>query len=158
NWGESTRAWFERKQQDGKRWLQSWQRQHGSLGFLLPVVLVLLLVALRYHLPAEVVRRVRLFLRIRTAKSGSSDPQLASRLYDELLRLLARRGVIRTETQTPFEFAAAVNLPQLAPTVQEFTELYVDARFGGAPCDTTRLGQLLDQVRAALRGRSRTSH
>ena len=31
--------------------------------------------------------------------------------------------------------------------------LQAHARFGGAPCDTSRLKQLLDQVRAALRGR-----
>src|SRR5207302_1041664 len=72
NWGESARAWFDRKQQDGKRWLKSWQVQHGSLGFLLPAMLVLLLVALRYNVPAEVLRRVRLFVRIRAAKPGLS--------------------------------------------------------------------------------------
>ena len=89
NWGESARAWFDRKQQEGKRWLKSWQLSHGSLGYLLPVALVLLLLALRYNVPAEVIRRVRLILRIRAAKSGRSDPQLASRLYAELLRMLA---------------------------------------------------------------------
>ncbi len=158
NWGESARAWFDRQQQEGKQWLKSWQLQHGSLGYLLPVVLVALLLGLRYNVPAEVVRRVRLFLRIHAAKSGSSDPQLASRLYAELLRILARRGLLRNEAQTPLEFASAVLLPQLAPAVQEFTQLYVHARFGGAPCDTTRLGQLLDQVRAASRGRSSASN
>ena len=157
NWGESARAWFDRKQQEGKRWLKSWQLEHGSLGYLLPVVLVLLLLALRYNLLTEVIRRVRLFLRIRAAKSGRSDPQLASRLYAELLRILARRGLLRSETQTPSEFAAAMNSPQLAPAVQEFTELYVHSRFGGAPCDTTRLGQLLEQVRAVLRTRTKAA-
>jgi hypothetical protein len=56
-------------------------------------------------------------------------------------------------SQTPFEFAAAVHSPNLAPAVREFTQLYGQARFGGAPCDTTRLRQLLDQIRTALRGR-----
>lgn len=158
NWGESARAWFDRKQQEGKRWLKSWQLAHGSFGYLLPVALVLLLLALRYNVPAEVIRRTRLFLRIRAAKSGRSDPQLASRLYAELMRVLARRGLLRSETQTPLEFAAAMNSPQLAPAVQEFTQLYVHSRFGGAPCDTTRLGQLLEQVRAALRARHHASH
>jgi protein-glutamine gamma-glutamyltransferase len=158
NWGESTRAWFAQKQQEGKRWLKSWQIQHGALGYLLPVALVLLLLALRYKVPAELLRRVRLFLRIHAAKSGSPDPKLASKLYSELLRILARRGLLRGETQTPLEFAAAVNLPHLAPAVEEFTRLYVHARFGGAPCDTTRLGQLLEQVRAALRGRPNASN
>ena len=153
NWGESARAWFDRKQQSGKRWLKSWQLHHGSLGYLLPTMLVLLLVALRYNVPTEVIRRVRLFLRIRASRSGRADPQLASRLYGELLRTLARRGLLRGEGQTPLEFAAAVDSARLAPAVREFTELYVQARFGGAPCATTRLGQLLGQVRLALRMR-----
>src|SRR5215467_5089130 len=158
NWGESARTWFDGKQQEGKRWLKSWQLQHASLGYLLPVALVLLLVGLRYNFPAEVLRRVRLSLRIRAAKSGRSDPQLASRLYAELMRVLARRDLLRSETQTPLEFAAAVDSPLLAPAVKEFTQLYVHARFGGAPCDTTRLGQLLEQVRTALRARPRPSN
>ena len=82
-----------------------------------------------------------------------ADPQLASRLYAELLRMLARRGLMRSVSQTPFEFAAAVDSPNLAPAVREFTQLYGQARFGGAPCDTTRLRQLLNQIRTALRGR-----
>jgi hypothetical protein len=158
NWGESARAWFDRKQRDGKRWLKSWQLRHGSLGYLLPAALVLLLVALRYNVAVRMYRQIRLFFQIRTSKPDRSDPQLASRLYGELLRMLARRGLPRAEAQTAFEFAAAVNLPQLAPVVQEFTQLYLQARFGGTPCNSTRLGQLLNQVRAALRARTSVSH
>ncbi|HEY6944127.1 MAG TPA: DUF3488 and transglutaminase-like domain-containing protein, partial [Candidatus Acidoferrum sp.] len=147
NWGESARSWFDRKEEEGKRWLKSWQLRHGSLGYLLPAALVLLLVAFRFNIPVEVVQRIRLFLRIRASRPTRSDPQLASRLYGELLRILARRGVLRSETQTPLEFAAALHGPLLAPAVKEFTQLYVHARFGGAPCNTMRLGQLLGQVR-----------
>jgi hypothetical protein len=153
NWGDAARVWFDRKQRDGKRWLKSWQFQHGTLGYLLPAMLVLLLVALRYNLAGELFRRLRLFVQIHAVKSVRSDPQLASRLYGELLRMLARRGLKRTETQTPFEFVAAVHSPQLAPAVREFTQIYAHARFGGAPCDTTRLAQLLTEIRAALRAR-----
>jgi protein-glutamine gamma-glutamyltransferase len=153
NWGDSAHAWFERKQRDGKKWMKSWQFQHGTLGNMLPALLVLFLVALRFNFFTEIVRRLRLFLQLRASKSVRSDPQLASRLYAELLRTLERRGLTRSASQTPFEFAAAVHSPQLAPPVREFTQIYAHARFGGAPCDTTRLGELLDQVRAALRRR-----
>jgi len=44
-----------------------------------------------------------------------------------------------------------VDSPNLASSVREFTLLYAHARFGGAPCDTMRLRQLLDQIRAGLR-------
>jgi transglutaminase-like putative cysteine protease len=153
NWSEATRSWFEQKERAGKKWIKSWQFQHGPLGYLLPVSLVLFLVALRFNLIAELFRRMRLFLQLRSRKTVRTDPQLASRLYAELLRMLARRGLLRLASQTPFEFAAAVDAPQLAPAVREFTQLYAYARFGGAPCDTTRLRQLLDQVRSALRAR-----
>ena len=153
DWSEAARTWFQQKQRASKRWMKSWQFQHGAAGFLLPVSLVLLLVTLRFNLIAELTRRIRLFLQLRTARSARSNPQLASRLYAELLRTLARRGLLRFESQTPFEFAAAVDSPNLASPVREFTQLYAHARFGGAPCDTTRLRQLLDQIRAALRSR-----
>jgi transglutaminase-like putative cysteine protease len=151
SWSETARDWFRMKQRASRKWMQSWQFQHGAIGFLLPVFLVALLVALRFNLFAELIRRVRLFLQLRSARSAQSNPQLASRLYGELLRILARRGFLRVESQTPFEFATAVNSPNLASPVREFTQIYAHARFGGAPCDTTRLRQLLDQIRSALR-------
>jgi transglutaminase-like putative cysteine protease len=153
SWSETARDWFRMKQRASRKWMKSWQFQHGAVGFLLPVFLVALLVALRFNLFAELVRRVRLFLQLRGARSAQSNPQLASRLYGELLRILARRGFLRVESQTPFEFATAVSSPNLAPPVREFTQIYAHARFGGAPCDTTRLRQLLDQIRSALRAR-----
>ena len=153
NWSESARDWFEHKQSAGKKWIKSWQLQRGVLGYMLPTALVLFLVALRFNLLAELIRRVHLFFQLHGSKADRSDPQLASRLYAELLRMLARRGLRRSESQTPLEFAAAVNSTYLAPAVREFTLLYAHARFGDAPCDTTRLRKLLDQVRAASRAR-----
>jgi uncharacterized protein DUF4129 len=94
-----------------------------------------------------------LFLQLQSARSAHGNPQLASQLYAELLRMLARRGLMRPESQTPLEFAAAVHAPNLAPAVQEFTQIYAHVRFGGAPCNTFRLRKLLDQIRAALRSR-----
>jgi hypothetical protein len=153
SWSETARNWFLKKQRASRNWMKSWQFQHGVMGFLLPVFLVVLLVTLRFNLIAELIRRVRLFLQLRGARSEQSNPQLASRLYGELLRILARRGLLRVQSQTPFEFAAAMNSPNLASPVREFTQIYAHARFGGAPCDTTRLRQLLDQIRTALRAR-----
>jgi hypothetical protein len=37
--------------------------------------------------------------------------------------------------------------------VQEFTNLYVQSRFGGLPCDAFRLRALLEQVRSVPRPR-----
>lgn len=153
NWSETARGWFEQKQQNGKKWMRSLQFKHSALGFLLPVSLVLFLVTLRFNLIAELIRRIRLFFQLHASKSARTNPQLASRLYSELLRVLARRGLLRMESQTPFEFAAAVDSPNLAPALREFTHIYAHARFGGAPCDTSRLRQLLNQIRGIQRSR-----
>ena len=153
SWSESARAWFEKKQRHGKEWMKSLQYRHGVMGLVFPAVLVLLLVVLRFELIGRLFRKVVLYFQVRAGKEPRSNPQLASRLYAELLRTLARRGLLRFESQTPFEFAAAVDAPNLASPVREFTQIYAHARFGAAPCDTTRLRQLLDQIRMVLRSR-----
>jgi protein-glutamine gamma-glutamyltransferase len=156
NWTESAQSWFQRKQRENRRWMKSWQRRHTGLGVALPLVVILLLVALRYNLFRRAGRRLRLYWHLRGGESAQANPQLASRLYAELLHLLARRGMARGESQTPLEFALTVRTPALAPAVREFTEIYAHARFGGAPCDTPRLRTLLAQVRESLRASGRS--
>jgi hypothetical protein len=155
NWTESGRDWFERKQDRGKEWFKSWQFEHASLRYLLPIGLVLLLVVLRFDLFSRVLRRAGLILRMKWQASSAANPELASRLYFELLRLLEKSGFARRESQTPLEFAAALQpkAAALSPAVREFTKIYAHARFGGAPCDTSRLRALLAQIRASLRAR-----
>jgi protein-glutamine gamma-glutamyltransferase len=149
NWTESARNWFSRKQTSGKQWLRSWMDRRGGIAFALPVGLALLLVLLRYDWLQAGIRRLRLYLQLRTPEGTRANPQLASRLYAELLRLLERRGFARRDSQTPLEFAGAVGEPALTPALLEFTQIYAHARFGGAPCDTTRLRGLLEQIRSA---------
>jgi transglutaminase-like putative cysteine protease len=147
---ESLRAWYARQQLRGRRWMKSW---HDGISLLIPLVVLAFLIVLRFDALSAVLRRLWLSWQVRSRKAARSNPHLASKLYAELLRMLARRGLIREVSQTPFEFAAAVNSPNLAPAVREFTQLYTHTRFGGAPCDATRLHQLLDQIRAVLRAR-----
>jgi transglutaminase-like putative cysteine protease len=157
-WIESSREWFERKQENGKLWIKSWQFQHAGLRYLLPVAMVFLLVVMRFNLISHFLQRLRLFLQLRGQRTKSANPQLASRLYFELLRLLERRGLTREDSQTPLEFAASLTQfgtgdLNFSPAVREFTTLYAHARFGGAPCDISRLRALLAQIRTSLRAR-----
>jgi transglutaminase-like putative cysteine protease len=149
-WTEVARAWFQGEQEKGRRWMRSW---NGGLRLLLPLAIVLFLMALRFDLVVAFVRRLWLSWQLRSPEVARSNPQLASRLYSELLYLLERRGFARQPTQTPFEFAAAVSQPRLAPAVYEFTQHYTQARFGGAPCDTIRLRALLEQIRSSFASR-----
>src|SRR5712664_2690493 len=147
---ESLREWYAQQLSRGRRWMKSWQ---DGLGVLISLTVIAFLILLRFEALSAMLERLWLSWQLRSAKTAHANPQLASRLYAELLRLLARRGMIREVSQTPLEFAVAVDSPNLAPAVREFTQLYTHTRFGGAPCDATRLHQLLEQIRAALRAR-----
>ncbi|HEX8871835.1 MAG TPA: DUF3488 and transglutaminase-like domain-containing protein [Candidatus Acidoferrum sp.] len=150
DWTESLRARFRRFQERSMERLMAWQREHGQLGIAFPILLVLLLVVLRFDWARRILLWLGLAWETHRAPAQRDNPQLASRLYAELLRALERRGYRRAETQTPREFAASTLIqPDLAPFVLEFTDLYAQARFGGAPCDAFRLRVLLDQVRSA---------
>jgi hypothetical protein len=120
---------------------------------VLPVALVLFLLLLNFGFLRRLARRVRLEWRVRAPGGARRDPQLASLLYQEFLRVLSRRGWKRSEAQTPYEFAAAIAAPGIAPAVSEFTHIYARARYGGVPCDALRLRALLAEIRAALRAR-----
>ncbi len=151
NWTQALSAWFARAQINSRQRLKSMQLRHGTLGLLLPLLLILLLMALRYDLLGKVLRRLRLYWQLHAPKSPQANPLLASRLYAELLRLLERHGFSRRPAETPLEFASSVQAPRLGPAVREFTRIYTSARFGGAACDTLRLRHLLEQVREAPR-------
>src|SRR6267154_1833104 len=153
NWRELGAAWFGEKQWRMKDRLTRWQLRHGAFSFALPLILVALLVTLRYGWIEQLLRKLQIALVLRGKNAGAASSQIASRMYAEMLHLMGRHGYARTETQTPFEFAAAVKKPVLHPMVQEFTQLYSVARFGGAVCDITRLQELLVTIRGELRAR-----
>ncbi len=154
SWTESLRAWFENKQARAKGLMEEWNFQHSSLRYLLPVAMVLFLVLLRADMIPEIIRRLKVYAQMRVgAHTAATNPDLAARLYSELLRMLDRRGIPHRETQTALEFAAAIENPQIAPAIREFIDIYGGARFGSAPCNADRLRELLSQVRAAFQSR-----
>lgn len=150
NWTEIVRGWYAHQQDRGRRWMKSW---NAGLRLLIPLAILLFLMALRFDLVVALARRLWLSWQLRSPELARSNPQIASRLYNELLYLLERRGFARQPTQTPFEFAAEVSQPRLAPAVFEFTQYYTQARFGGMPCDTIRLRALLEQIRSSFGSR-----
>jgi hypothetical protein len=152
NWNDVVREWRRKLRALTVGRLTYWQSRHASLGMVFPVALVLLLVVLRFGWIVSLVRWLNFTWQVSRSAAGRSNPQLASRLYDELLRHLAKRGYLRKENQTPREFATSLALrSELEPSVREFTEIYAQARFGHQPCDSFRLRHLLNQIRAAPR-------
>lgn len=153
-WTDRVRAFFDRAQRRGKDWIESWGTGRLAIRSVLPVALALFLLALHLDKVLRAARRLRIEWRVRTSSDPQPDTLLASLLYDDLLRLLARRGFRRGASQTPLEFAAAVDATGVSLGVDEFTQLYAQARFGGAPCDASRLRLLLKQIQWALRERA----
>jgi transglutaminase-like putative cysteine protease len=153
NWREVAASWFFLKQERMKTRLSLWQLNHRRSGLIVPVLLVTLLIALKFDWIGRSLRQMRMLLLLRGKNAGAASSQIASRMYVELMRLMGRHGYTRTETQTPFEFAAAVNKPALSPMVQEFTRIYAASRYGGVACDAPRLQQLLGSIRSQLRTR-----
>jgi protein-glutamine gamma-glutamyltransferase len=154
NWKEKWRKKIQHLQDHGMERLTEWQRSHGLLRFVFPIVLVLSLALLRLGWLRAFFRWASFAWLSNLPAAERNNPQMASRLYSELLRLLEKRGFSRRDTQTPREFAASLALQGgLAPVVHEFTNLYVQSRFGGTPCDAFRLRALLEQVRSSPRPR-----
>jgi hypothetical protein len=95
---------------------------------------------------------LRLGLRISAAEQAS----LATLQYQQMLRMLARRGWQKPPGQTAREFAAAVAASEgaapVAPHVSRITFLYEAARFGAAaPADAAELSSALASLRLTLR-------
>ena len=153
NWRDLGTLWFAEKQRHIKGRLSMWQIHHGIFSYVLPLFLVALLIAARYGWLGWLLRQLKMALVLRGKNAGVASSQIASRMYAEMLHLMNRHGYARSETQTPFEFAAAVTTPSLTSLVSEFTRLYAAARFGGESCDISRLQQLLGTIRAELRTR-----
>jgi len=70
NWRESARGWFAGLQGRNRRWLRNWQMRHAELGVALPVLLILLLVALRYDLLRKILRRIRMYWQLHAPESA----------------------------------------------------------------------------------------
>jgi len=154
DWKGALQRKFQHLQDRGMERLTDWQRHHRLLRFVFPVALVLLLLVLRLDWLRSLSGWLTLAWQSNLPAAERNNPQLASRLYTELLRILEKRGFSRPQTQTPREFAESFALQGgLASTVQEFTDIYVQSRFGGVPCDAFRLRALLEQVRSAPRRR-----
>jgi len=151
NWRDVAREWFDRKQNAGKKWLRKFQFRNEAIGMFLPILLIGFLAVLRFNLIAHLVRRAMLYLQLRKRPSAQNSPQIASRLYLEMLRILKKAGLAHQETQTPNEFAGQIKETALAHVVQEFTVLYSAARFGGASQNLEQLQKLLGQIRATAR-------
>jgi transglutaminase-like putative cysteine protease len=80
-----------------------------------------------------------------------SPEQAASIWYQRMARILARRGMEKTEAETPHEFLRKIEDNRLRPPVAQFTSVYESARFGNSAEDARQLPRLFEEVAAAMR-------
>jgi hypothetical protein len=103
----------------------------------------------------EIRMRLALLWRTRVMPVRKMTPHLATLQYLEMLRVLARGGIRKTETQTPMEFASSLPDGNLAAPVLEMTSIYQAARYGAKPADTQQASTLIDRIQTFLRSRKK---
>ena len=85
--------------------------------------------------------------RVRKVERGAGDPSDATILYQQMLELLAKRGIQKPPWFTPLEFARVVRAPQMASLVERrrlpITNCATAARNDAAP----RMLRVIEQIR-----------
>lgn len=153
DWTERARISFALARRRSVDILERWQfhlvRTRGLLPGLI-VTMALATVALVAFQP-QVRKRLTALWHLRLASAKEMTPHLATIQYNEMLRLLARRGFRKAPAQTPAEFASSLPDLPLARPVQELTAVYQASRFGGKAADARHASSLLVQIQASLR-------
>jgi transglutaminase-like putative cysteine protease len=118
-------------------------RRWGFVGSLIASMLLLLIN----------LRRLGRLVRLRRlVKHPEDSPRLAATVwYERMTRRVARRGWRKSPAQTPAEFLAAIQDPQLRSSVAQFTRHYESARFGDSAEDARRLPELYVEITTTAR-------
>ena len=113
-----------------------------------------LCIALALVLLGNMGRVVRaLYEKWLAAHPEHSPEQSAAMWYQRMARILARRGMKKSRSQTAQEFVRQIEDAQLRQPVARFTDVYESARFGNCAEDARRLAELYEEVEAATRDR-----
>jgi hypothetical protein len=86
-------------------------------------------------------------------KSAWKETEGISRLYREVLESSEERGKVRTQAQTPHEFAPVLNEVFHAPVTDEITFAFEQARYAGRPPDPRTLAELESRWKASRQDR-----
>lgn len=154
-WSDQMYKYFREKRRSTLDTIKDWQAAVTSSPWSLPAALAAAL-ALGLFLRG---RWMREFLArqwgLHFGGRTELTPRLATLYYQQMLRLLVRRGIAKPPGQTPLEFAASIPAPDLAAPIGQLTALYQSARFGARGTDATQMSRLLSNVKVLLRSRPR---
>lgn len=153
NWGDRAREIYREKERAAMSKLLALDHRLESTKYPLPFVLIVLLAMLLALRGRTMIRYALTRLSLRVRRSGDLTANLAALEYNEMLRLLEKRGWAKSPSQTPLEFAAAVPAGDLSGPIVQLTELYQSTRFGGHPARVEQMSSLLRSLRESLRSR-----
>ncbi|MEP6645331.1 MAG: DUF3488 and transglutaminase-like domain-containing protein [Acidobacteriaceae bacterium] len=107
-------------------------------------------------LAANLKRLWRMARSFNLARHPGKAPRLAASIwYERMVRMIARRGWRKSASQTPDEFAGAIEDPRIRILVQDFSRCYEKARFGESAEDAIHLPEMYEEiVTAAPKSRS----
>ncbi|MGD0962992.1 MAG: DUF3488 and transglutaminase-like domain-containing protein [Candidatus Acidiferrales bacterium] len=158
SWSDRASDVYNRTQDRTMRSILALDRAAEASPLFLPGLLVFLLALLLYLRGRSMIRYVVQRWSLRARRGGNLTASLAALEYNEMLRLLERRGWKKSASQTPLEFAAAVPASDLAGPVARLTELYQSARFGNHPAGIDQMSSVLRLIRDSLRLRKPHAH
>jgi hypothetical protein len=148
DWTERARIAFAEARRHATDYVELWQARLLRTPAIVPgtVGMIALLAAIILFLQPRVRQRLLTVWHLRVAPAREMTPHLATIQYNEMLRLLARRGIRKGPCQTPIEFATSLPDSNLAAPVQELTRMYQASRFGGQMADARRAYSILNRI------------
>ncbi len=152
-WTDQSWKYLEQRRRAVVEWLKWQQIRVKALGpWRIGIAIAALLVLLALLRGRALREYLALEWGIHFGAREAVTPRLASLLYQQMLRVLARRGWKKAPGQTPLEFVAAIQRAEVAGPVGELTTLYQAARFGAAATDAAAMTGLLAEIKARMRG------
>lgn len=122
----------------------------GASGFLqrygIPLAASLVFIALAINYGPGIRKTWSMRRRMRLVQRGVVQQSDATLLYQQMLRVLERRGIEKPAWVTPNEFARLVPVSDLSPLVEDLTGLYHELRFGGDRSAGPRMMVLLERL------------
>jgi hypothetical protein len=152
DWTERLRKMFADARRLATDRLELWQSRALHTAAFVPSTFAFLgaLCIFVLLLQPKVRQRLVTLWHLRVSTSAAMTPHLATIQYNEMLRLLSRRGIRKAPGQTPLEFAASLPDGNLVEPVHELTAMYHAARFGGQASDPRRATSLLTLIQTRV--------
>ncbi|HEY6254152.1 MAG TPA: DUF3488 and transglutaminase-like domain-containing protein [Candidatus Angelobacter sp.] len=138
------RSWYKRKYWGVLAWLKNLSGALNSGKMILLCALGLVIIVLPF-----IPRAWKAFLRVKFLKNPEQAPRTSASLwYARMLKAMARKGIRKTPSQTPAEFASVIDDPEVQKDVVVFTRHYERARFADSAEDAMRLPELYEALMA----------